>query len=628
MALPANISTGRVTGQFIVGVADGVDVDDEPDFIAASGTVAFTASTPYLPNPTASPNPVTMLKTTILAVLDGEGYICTPSPEDPTVAGRRGIRLVATDDPDASVEGWTWKATPQFLNVNGTVIHDAIKTFDFALPSGATVDLTTVVKVPASQGIGTEQAEALAAAASASAQAAAADAAAVKDKALANDAGVASFLTTGAKTTVALDAKVSAATTQQVPPLVAQAIAADGTVAEAAAGAVAADIAGRDLVEGADPRMQQVLDNPSYAWAITDQRRRASILVRNDGTVEIPGLPFADTYLSGSAFQPFKDGAYAGGFTDGRQYSELVIDHAGSVPQWAAERIVARGGGHGGSATLPPGLVAGPGIAAWGDSITEIGGDSTSWIALLGNELKVPFYNGGWTSQPARPIAARQGGAQALVTFPNNTIPASGAATVTVSPDPLNIPSTANTSRTGVIAGVPGVLKTDSWQGPWTFTRATSGSAVTMPAAAKFTPTDGATRRDWVQVYWVGRNGPTDVAGNLAAVRSMVAYQTAAVKRFLVLQVLPWTNSTESADPLNWAYSQEWPENYVRIADWLRTDAAATAGGVTFTADDRTDIASGLTPRSFRSDDVHLNLAGRTAACKRVQEEFISRGWS
>lgn len=173
MALPANISTGRVTGQFIVGVVDGLDEDDEPDFIAASGSIAFTASTPYLPNPTASPNPVTMLKTTILAVLDDEGYICTPDHENPMVAGKRGIRLVATDDPDASVEGWTWKATPQFRDVGGMVIHDAIKTFDFALPSGSTVDLTTVVKVPASQGIGTEQAVAAAAAASAAARQAA-----------------------------------------------------------------------------------------------------------------------------------------------------------------------------------------------------------------------------------------------------------------------------------------------------------------------------------------------------------------------------------------------------------------------------------------------------------------------
>lgn len=172
MAVPANFSTGRVTGQFIVGVVDGPDEDDEPDFIPASGVIAFTASTPYLPHPSASPNPVTMLKTTILAVLNDEGYICTPDPDDHSRPGRPGIRLVATDDPGASVEGWTWNATPQFLNVNGTVIHDAIKTFNFALPGGSTVDLTTVVKVPASQGIGTEQAAALAAAAQADAAAA------------------------------------------------------------------------------------------------------------------------------------------------------------------------------------------------------------------------------------------------------------------------------------------------------------------------------------------------------------------------------------------------------------------------------------------------------------------------
>lgn len=208
MAIPANFSTGRVTGQFIVGVADGPDDDDEPDFIPAAGVVAFTASTPYLPHPAADPNPVTMLKTTILAILDSEGYICTPRPDNPTVAGRRGIRLVATDDAGASVEGWTWNATPQFVDVNGSVIHDAIRTFNFALPAGSTVDLTTVVKVPASQGIGTEQAVAALAKAKEAAESAAADAAAVKAQALANDEGVAAFIASGPKTTAALTAVV------------------------------------------------------------------------------------------------------------------------------------------------------------------------------------------------------------------------------------------------------------------------------------------------------------------------------------------------------------------------------------------------------------------------------------
>lgn len=170
MALPANISTGRVEGQFIVGVADGADPDDEPDFIPAQGTIAFTASTPYLPNPTATPNPVTMLKTTIVGILDSEGYVCTPDDVDKTKPGRRGIRLVATDDNDASVTGWTWTATPRFKDVNGTRLDNIIPAFSFGLPSDSTIDLTTVVKVPSAQGVGKEQIVALAAAANTAAQ--------------------------------------------------------------------------------------------------------------------------------------------------------------------------------------------------------------------------------------------------------------------------------------------------------------------------------------------------------------------------------------------------------------------------------------------------------------------------
>lgn len=167
MVMPANVGTGRVEGRFIVGVADGPDVDDEPDAIAAQGTITFTASVPYLPNPTSSPSPSTLLKVPIVSVLDDEGYLCTPDPTDPTKAGTRGIRLVATDDPDLSVQEWTWTVTYSFQTVNG--VRPQIASHSIALPTGATVDLTSVVKVPSSTGIGTEQAEALAAAAAAAA---------------------------------------------------------------------------------------------------------------------------------------------------------------------------------------------------------------------------------------------------------------------------------------------------------------------------------------------------------------------------------------------------------------------------------------------------------------------------
>ena len=175
--LSSSVSTGRVVGRFAVGVVDGEDEGDEPDLIAAKGTITFTASIPYMPNGSADPDPVTILKTSIVTVLDDEGYLCTPNPANPSVAGRRGVRLFATDDEDAGVVGWTWNATPRFVDKNGSVLANTVPTFSFALPSGAEVDLTRVVKIPSSTGIGKEQAEAMAGVAVAAAERAAQDAA-------------------------------------------------------------------------------------------------------------------------------------------------------------------------------------------------------------------------------------------------------------------------------------------------------------------------------------------------------------------------------------------------------------------------------------------------------------------
>lgn len=221
MQLPTNIATGRVTGQFVAGVVDGVDVDQDPDAVPAAGFVTFTASVPYLPDPTASPNPVTVLSTSIVAVLDNEGYLCTPV-EGTLEPSYRGVRLIATDDPDISVTDWTWNATYSFSTVAGQKL--AIPTHSFAVPSGGTVDLTTVVKVPSSTGIGTEQAEALAASAQAAAISSAADAAAAQAaaaaaaaEASANDAGVTTLLTTdGTSTKAAVTALVTSSNSDKL----------------------------------------------------------------------------------------------------------------------------------------------------------------------------------------------------------------------------------------------------------------------------------------------------------------------------------------------------------------------------------------------------------------------------
>ncbi|GGJ74325.1 hypothetical protein [Glutamicibacter ardleyensis] len=155
--LPLNVSTGMVTGRFVIAAIDGADAAQEPDAIPASGTVTFTSPLTYAPDQTASPSPVTILFAPIVGVFDEEGYLSTPHP----VTGEamyRGVKLIATDDPDISVTDWTWTATYAFNPVAG--VKPAIASHAFALPSGSTQDLTTLVQVPSSPGYGLPQAEA------------------------------------------------------------------------------------------------------------------------------------------------------------------------------------------------------------------------------------------------------------------------------------------------------------------------------------------------------------------------------------------------------------------------------------------------------------------------------------
>lgn len=262
-----------------------------------------------------------------------------------------------------------------------------------------------------------------------------------------------------------------------------------------------------------------------------------------------------------------------------------------------------------------------PGVSAWGDSLTESGLNTDSWVALLGQQVALGFYNGGGWGQSSPQIAGRQGGQPPLVTLTGNQIPASGQVIVTYSSVNIFVADHI-ASRDGVIAGIPGTL---SWDGTTTrFTRATPGIAVPVTAFTRFTPTDGSRRREWAQIIWAGRNGGTDPAPNLDSVNRMIGYGNG---RFLVLQIPP-AMGWPDASAINYAFRERWPDNYVPIADWLRSTAAATAVGITFTSGDNTDIANGLIPTSFRADAVHLNSTGRKAVALRLREELIARGWA
>ena len=263
----SNITTEWVNWQVTVGRTDGADADTEPDDIPAQGTVKFVASVPYLTVPGGAPNPVTFLPEDRVAVFDGAGYLSTPLDGEPTVAAYPGMRLEISDDPDVSTQDWTWTAYPTITNSS-----KKIAPFSFVLVDGAPLDLANVVKVPASPGLGTEQAEALTAAAQYSAAQSAQDAADAAQSAAdaagaaaVTDANISALIANPATDTAQatqalvddaaaskLEADDAAATYQQISTLdaaLAVRVSTDGTSTQAAVQSIA-DTAAADAASG------------------------------------------------------------------------------------------------------------------------------------------------------------------------------------------------------------------------------------------------------------------------------------------------------------------------------------------------------------------------------------------
>ncbi len=170
-SIPSNITTGRVVGRFVVGVADGPDEDERPDVVPAQGRVTFTPTVPHIPSLDSSDGSMTILTTPTVAVLDENGFLVAPDQAAPGFEGRRGLLLIATDSPHILVQDWTYTVSYDFDPVNG--VKPVLASHPLTLLTDAVRDLTEAVDVPSSPGLGTEQAEALVARAEAAATAAA-----------------------------------------------------------------------------------------------------------------------------------------------------------------------------------------------------------------------------------------------------------------------------------------------------------------------------------------------------------------------------------------------------------------------------------------------------------------------
>lgn len=279
--LPSDVPTRLVTATMYFVNEDSVDPDTNPEYTVVTGSVVFTASPKVLRMPS---KPAIFVPLTFEGVFNSQGQLI---PKNGTGVG---MELIVTDSPLLNPRNWTWTCTFN-LKVAGTQNTVNIESFSFQLPQGPDpIDLVSLMPVSASGGVLTLQGPP-------------GEDGPAGPAGVADDASMTAVLKDPASEfTGALSATIG----DQVPPLVAEAIGADGTVVAAAAAAVSEAVQGLNLVASTDHRLPKVgpASRP-HAW--TDTAGRTALYTDSEGTVHAPlpvvtpgaGLP-STQYLRGT----------------------------------------------------------------------------------------------------------------------------------------------------------------------------------------------------------------------------------------------------------------------------------------------------------------------------------------
>lgn len=290
-----------------------------------------------------------------------------------------------------------------------------------------------------------------------------------------------------------------------------------------------------------------------------------------------------------------------------------------------------------GSQPPPPAGEGVTSIATWGDSLTAgNGGDGTTYPDVLAEDSGLTVFNGGVAGERSAGIAARQGGAPALLTVDGGELPAEGGVEVDPAGDVVIIRDEGE--LTGTVLDVHGTLTKDQSRnnGPYTFTRDEAGDAVPVPDGTPFVTDIGVDNRDVGTIIWAGHNdirygGADQVIENI---RAMVDYLD--TDYYVVLGLTNGENAgkgsdyyAEGVEGVNATLEQEYgPDHYLDVREYLVADGLEVAG-IEPTADDEEDLAVDIVPLSLRDEGSvgHLNATGYTVLANYLDEFLQSKGW-
>lgn len=341
---------------------------------------------------------------------------------------------------------------------------------------------------------------------------------------------------------------------------------------------------------------EEILEHPLYARAMVTEDGYLLAALRWDGTVEVPGL----AAVRGPA-TPVDMGLYSDApFTPG---SDILPSRA-NVRAWAM----------------------------WGSS--SAGGIGAQMQALAGAN-GATYTQGGQGGERSFHIAARLGSVPARLTFPGNTVPASGSAAVTSSnltAGNANLRSYSGTISTVSGGTVAGSLSSDA-EGALTFTRTTPGTAAEVSPDASLVPDLGAARRGDTTFLWMGKNNSHEPARVIRETDESFRYLAPLVKRCLVLGHFVNTGMEASSPSrynirtINDAHAARYGAAFLDVSGYLTGPQVWKDAGITPTAEDLAEQSKGNKPPSLSSDSGHLNTAGYAAVRALIASRLVSLGW-
>jgi hypothetical protein len=247
-------------------------------------------------------------------------------------------------------------------------------------------------------------------------------------------------------------------------------------------------------------------------------------------------------------------------------------------------------------------------VYTWGDSLTQGNqdGSGTTYATVLHTLSGLPVTNEGIFGQTSLQIAVRMGAIPTTVTVTGGSIPASGGVTVTFAAgyEPCYDATTAP-GLLGVIDGISGYC-TDNGSHVYTFTRVTSGSAVSYSSGA-WTPSVVPPANS-LNIIWAGRNDTfTSANATLANIKAMVNSLPSS-STFLVLPIINLLGNSE----LNTGFSMG--SNYAFIDGINQTLAAVYPNNF---IDIRRNLVNAYNP-SLRADQLDFSRDGTPESYRAV----------